>query len=145
MGALPQRDGLSGLHSHMSNTLNTPVEAFEFAYPMRIAAYQLRDDSGGDGQYRGGNGLVRDIVFQVPTEVTLLTERRRFPPYGLQQGASGQPGANVLYREGSDQPQPLDGKVRLRANPGDRLRIASPGGGGWGDPARRAVNPDEEL
>jgi N-methylhydantoinase B len=143
-GALPQRDGLSGVHSHMSNTLNTPVEAFEFAYPMRIAAYRLRDNSGGDGQYQGGNGLVREIIFQVPTDVTLLTERRRFPPYGLQQGATGQPGENILYREGSDQPQQLGGKVRLRVHPGDRLRIASPGGGGWGDPAKRELNPEEE-
>jgi N-methylhydantoinase B len=111
---------------------------------MRIAAYRLRDNSGGDGQYQGGDGLERDIVFLVPTEVTLLTERRRFAPYGLQQGATGQPGENCLYREGSDQPQQLGGKVRLRANPGDRLRIASPGGGGWGDPAKREMNPEEE-
>jgi N-methylhydantoinase B len=130
MGARPHLDGLSGVHVHMSNTLNTPVEAFEFAYPMRIVAYRLRDDSGGAGEARGGDGLVREIGFEVPTEVTLLTERRRLSPYGLQGGEQGQAGENVLIRDGEE--QLLQGKTRFTAQPGDRLSIRSPGGGGWG-------------
>jgi N-methylhydantoinase B len=131
MGARPGLDGLSGVHVHMSNTLNTPVEAFEFAYPMRIAEYRLRDDSGGDGEARGGDGLVREIRFEVPTEVTLLTERRRLQPYGLQGGEPGQAGDNVLIRD--SQETHLGGKKSFHAEPGDRLSIRSPGGGGWGN------------
>ena len=130
MGARPHLDGLSGVHVHMSNTLNTPVEAFEFAYPMRIVAYRLRDGSGGGGEARGGDGLVREIGFEVPTEVTLLTERRRLAPYGLQGGEQGKPGENVLIRDGRE--EQLPGKTRFMAQPGDRLAIRSPGGGGWG-------------
>ncbi len=132
MGARPHLDGLSGVHVHMSNTLNTPVEAFEFAYPMRIVAYRLRDGSGGAGEARGGDGLVREIGFEVPTEVTLLTERRRLAPYGLQGGERGRAGENVLIRDGEE--QQLPGKTRFTAQPGDRLSIRSPGGGGWGKP-----------
>jgi N-methylhydantoinase B len=130
MGARPGLDGLSGMHTHMSNTLNTPIEAFEFAYPMRITAYRLRSGSGGAGKQRGGDGLEREITFEVPTDVTLLTERRRYPPYGLQGGAAGAPGVNRLRH--NDEETELRGKVRFRAQPGDRLTIASPGGGGWG-------------
>ena len=132
MGARPHLDGLSGVHVHMSNTLNTPVEAFEFAYPMRIVAYRLRAGSGGAGEARGGDGLVREIGFEVPTEVTLLTERRRLSPYGLQGGEQGKAGENVLIRDGGE--QLLPGKTRFTAQPGDRLSIRSPGGGGWGKP-----------
>ena len=131
MGARPGLAGLSGVHTHMSNTLNTPVEAFEYAYPMRITRYQLRDGSGGRGAARGGDGLLREITFEVPTDVTLLTERRRLPPYGLQGGEAGQCGENCLFHEG--QTIPLAGKAHFRAQPGDRLTIASPGGGGWGE------------
>ncbi|TMC22604.1 MAG: hydantoinase B/oxoprolinase family protein [Chloroflexi bacterium] len=130
MGARPRLDGLSGVHTHMSNTLNTPIEAFEYAYPMRITKYQLRDGSGGDGIARGGDGLLREIAFEVPTEVTLLSERRRLPPYGLHGGEPGQCGENYLEHAG--QKRALAGKVHFRAMPGDRLTIASPGGGGWG-------------
>src|SRR5437660_378907 len=101
MGARPGLDGLSGVHVHMSNTLNTPVEAFEYAYPMRITKYQLRDGSGGRGAARGGDGLVREITFEVPADVTLLTERRRVAPYGLQGGEAGACGENRLQREGN--------------------------------------------
>ncbi len=135
MGARPHLDGLSGVHVHMSNTLNTPVEAFEFAYPMRIVAYRLRDGSGGDGEARGGDGLIREIGFEVPTEVTLLTERRRLAPYGLQGGEHGKSGENVLIRDGEE--TRLPGKTRFSAQPGDRLSIRSPGGGGWGTPKSR--------
>lgn len=131
MGARPSSDGLSGVHTHMSNTLNTPVEAFEYAYPMRITRYQLRTGSGGEGKTRGGDGLIREIAFEVPTDVTLLTERRRLAPYGLQGGEPGAPGENRLLHEGKE--AVLPGKVHFQAQPGDHLTIASPGGGGWGE------------
>ena len=131
MGGRPGLNGLSGVHVHMSNTLNTPIEAFEYAYPMRIVRYQLRDGSGGAGSARGGDGLVREIAFETLTEVTLLCERRRFAPYGLQGGGAGQCGENRLLRSGRE--DVLPGKVRFTAQPGDRLAIASPGGGGWGE------------
>ncbi len=130
MGARPGLDGLSGVHTHMSNTLNTPVEAFEYAYPMRITAYRLRDSSGGEGAFRGGDGLEREITFEVPTEVTLLTERRSTAPYGLQGGEAGKQGENRLQHEGQE--RILPGKVHFQAAPGDRLAVRSPGGGGWG-------------
>lgn len=130
MGANPEHDGLSGIHVHMSNTLNTPVEAFEYAYPMRVTAYRLRDHSGGNGLHRGGDGLVREITFEVPTEVTLLTERRSIPPYGLQGGEPGRCGENRLQHEGQE--TILPGKVHFQALPADRLTLLSPGGGGWG-------------
>src|SRR6266699_3146546 len=132
MGARPGLDGLSGVHTHMSNTLNTPVEALEYAYPMRVTAYRLRDHSGGNGAFRGGDGLVREISFEVPTKVTLLTERRSRSPYGLQGGEPGKCGENRLQREGKE--ATLPGKVHFQATPGDKLTILSPGGGGWGKP-----------
>ena len=131
MGARPHLDGLSGVHTHMSNTLNTPIEAFEYAYPMRITAYRLRRGSGGEGEARGGDGLERELTFEVPTDVTILSERRKRSPYGLQGGQGGSSGENRLYREGKE--ERLEGKVTFRAEPGDRLVIASPGGGGWGE------------
>lgn len=142
MGAGPGLDGLSGVHCHMSNTLNTPVEAFEYAYPMRITKYQLRDGSGGAGSARGGDGLVREITFEVPTDVTLLSERRRLAPYGLQGGADGMRGENRLLHDGEE--TLLPGKVHFRAMPGDRLTISSPGGGGWGTPSP-PVDPAENY
>lgn len=136
MGARPGLNGLSGVHVHMSNTLNTPVEAFEYAYPMRITRYQLRDGSGGTGKARGGDGLIREIAFEVPTDVTLLSERRRLAPYGLQGGESGTRGENCLAHEGKQ--TILPGKAHFRAVAGDRLTIASPGGGGWGEVEKEA-------
>lgn len=134
MGARPGLDGLSGVHTHMSNTLNTPVEAFEYAYPMRVNSYRMRDHSGGKGASRGGDGLVREFIFEVPTEVTLLTERRSAHPYGLQGGEPGMRGENRLQHEGQE--KVLPGKVHFQATPGDRLTILSPGGGGWGKPKK---------
>lgn len=130
MGGRPESDGLSGVHVHMSNTLNTPIEAFEFAYPMRITEYRLRDGSGGTGASRGGDGLVREIEFSVPARVTLLTERRTGAPYGLNGGEPGASGENLLIRDG--EVSQLAGKVEFMARPGDRLSIRTPGGGGWG-------------
>jgi N-methylhydantoinase B len=144
MGARPGLAGLSGVHTHMSNTQNTPVEALEYAYPLRISRYELRDGSGGGGAFRGGDGLVREITFETPADVTLLSERRRLPPYGLHGGAPGRCGENRLYRAGQE--IALPGKVHFRAQPGDRLVIASPGGGGWGpaDAAPPSARPGSD-
>jgi N-methylhydantoinase B len=142
MGASPTSDGLSGVHTHMSNTMNTPIEALEYAYPIRIYAYRLRRGSGGAGKYYGGDGLEREMVFETPTEVTLLTDRRRRPPYGLQGGHPGLPGENLLIRDGVE--RVLPGKVRFTAAPGDHLRVSSPGGGGWGKPEQRHARSGDD-
>jgi N-methylhydantoinase B len=129
-GAGPSGPGLSAVHTHMTNTLNTPVEAMEAAYPVRVTRYAVRRGSGGGGRHRGGDGVLREIEFLAPARVTLLTERRLLPPYGLQGGRPGIAGRNWLLSQG--QTRRLPGKVSLRVVSGDRLRIATPGGGGWG-------------
>ncbi len=130
MGARPGLPGLSGVHTHMTNTLNTPVEALEREFPVRVEAYHLRARSGGSGKFRGGDGVVRRLRFLTPATVTLLTERRRFAPYGLMGGRAGRRGQNILYCQG--QKKLLPGKVTLEVLPGDVLEIRTPGGGGWG-------------
>jgi N-methylhydantoinase B len=131
MGARPQQDGISGVHTHMTNSLNTPAEALEYAYPFRVTRYSLRPGSGGDGQHRGGDGIVRELELLSDADVTLLADRRMRGPYGLQGGSDGSPGRNVAIRpDGSEIELPTKGSVRLRR--GDRVRIESPGGGGWG-------------
>jgi N-methylhydantoinase B len=132
-GGGPDGDGLSGVHVHMTNTLNTPVEALEYAYPFRVRCYALRPGSGGRGAHRGGDGLVREIEFLCPAAVTILSERRRTAPYGLRGGESGARGRNVLIRDGEE--QDLPGKVQFQAREGDVLSMRTPGGGGWGPPA----------
>lgn len=132
MGGGPDGDGLSGVHVHMSNTLNTPVEALEYHYPFRITRYALRRGSGGRGRHGGGDGLVRRILFLAPATVTVLSERRRFAPYGVAGGEPGQPGRNTLTSGGST--RNLPGKVTLAVNAGDELTVETPGGGGWGGP-----------
>jgi N-methylhydantoinase B len=131
-GAGPGGDGLSGVHVHMTNTLNTPVEALEYAYPFRVRRYALRPGSGGRGAHRGGDGLVREIEFLCPAAVTILSERRRTAPYGLNGGEPGARGRNVLIRDGEE--QDLPGKVQFQARQGDVLSMRTPGGGGWGPP-----------
>ncbi len=126
MGAGPRGGGLSGVHTHMTNTRNTPVEALEMRFPVRVRRYALRRGSGGAGRRRGGDGLVREFEFLAPARVTLLTERRRHAPWGLGGGRPGAPGENRLNGT------PLPGKASLEVGPGDRLTIATPGGGGWG-------------
>jgi N-methylhydantoinase B len=130
-GGGPLGEGLSGVHVHMTNTLNTPVEALEYAYPVRVRRYGLRHESGGRGQHRGGDGLVREMEFLCPATVTLLSERRRTAPYGLQGGQPGQPGRNVLIQAGEE--QDLPGKAEIQVQPGDVLSLQTPGGGGWGE------------
>ncbi len=131
-GAGPEGNGLSGAHVHMSNTLNTPVEALEYTYPFRVRRYSLRRGSGGAGEHHGGHGVVREIEFLSPATVTLLTERRRTAPYGLRGGQPGACGKNLLIRNGTE--IALPGKAELRVKPSDRLIVCTPGGGGWGKP-----------
>lgn len=126
MGASARGPGLSGVQTHMTNTLNTPIESLEQHYPLRVWRYALRTGSGGTGQHRGGDGLVRELEFLAPAQVTLLTERRTHAPWGLAGGNEGAPGENRFNGD------PLPGKTTLHAAPGDRLVVASPGGGGWG-------------
>ncbi len=130
MGASPRQDGESAVHSHMTNTLNTPVEALEYAFPFLVTEYSIRRNTGGAGLHRGGDGLVREILLQAEAEATVLSERRVRGPYGLQGGRPGTPGRNVVLRQG--EPQALPGKFNTRLLPGDVLRIETPGGGGWG-------------
>lgn len=135
MGAGAARDGMDGVHTHMTNSLNTPVEALESALPVRIRRYGLRRGSGGRGRRRGGEGIVREYEFLVPCRVTILSERRAFRPYGLRGGSPGAPGRNTLLRAGRT--IRLRSKANLQVEAGDRLRIETPGGGGYGRPPRR--------
>jgi N-methylhydantoinase B len=131
MGAGPGGVGLSGVHTHMTNTLNTPIEALEMSFPFRITRYALRGDSGGSGHLRGGDGLVREYEILAPCTITMLSERRAIAPWGLQGGSDGKPGRNlVLYANGTQ--EELPSKFTRQVQPGDRLRIETPGGGGWG-------------
>lgn len=130
-GGGPDGPGGSAVHTHMTNTLNTPVEALEHAYPFQVAAYRVRENSGGAGVHPGGDGLVRAYRFAGPAQVTLLTERRRRGAWGLG-GEAGAPGRNVLRRGGET--TQLPGKVTLDVAAGDVLEIHTPGGGGWSPP-----------
>ncbi len=130
MGARPDKPGASGVHSHMTNTLNTPVEALEFAYPLRVVRYEIRRGSGGAGRFPGGDGIRRDLEVLAEVRATLLTERRVTRPYGLAGGEAGQPGRNVLIRRGAK--RHLPGKTSVLLKPGDILSIRTPGGGGFG-------------
>jgi len=131
MGARPSRPGVSGVHTHMTNSLNTPAEALEYAYPLRVRSYSLRPDSGGKGKFPGGDGIVREIEVRTDCEVTLLADRRSRGPWGLSGGAEGEPGkATIVRQDGSVESMPGKFSTRLRA--GERVRIETPGGGGWG-------------
>ena len=131
MGASAAADGLSGVQTHMTNSLNTPVEALEFAYPLRMRRYGYRRESGGDGAHRGGDGLVKELEVLCDAEVTLLADRRKVRPYGLTGGAEGAAGRAVL-REG-DGERELAGKCSVRVKRGAVLWLETPGGGGWGE------------
>ncbi len=132
-GGLPFRDGMSGVHTHMTNTMNTPVEALELTYPLRVEEYRLRKGSGGPGRFRGGDGIRRAIRFlgQAGT-LSVISDRRRFPPRGLGGGIDAQPGRNSLLR--GDEIIPLPSKVTMGIRRGDTVLIETPGGGGWGLP-----------
>jgi len=134
-GAGPHGPGLSAVHTHMTNTMNTPVEALEAYYPLRVRRYGVRRGSGGAGRHRGGDGVVREIEFLATAEVTLLAERRRVAPYGLAGGGPGATGRDWIVRD--DRRRRLPAKTSLMVGAGDRLRIETPGGGGFGRPGRR--------
>lgn len=132
-GARPYRDGQSGIHTGMTNTKNTPIEALHTHYPFRIIAYTLRRGSGGQGRFRGGDGIRREMVFEVPAILSLMGERRRHRSWGLAGGEPGAAGEDWLIRANGDR-QRLPGKVTVEVEPGDRLVVLTPGGGGWGKP-----------
>ncbi len=130
MGARPAAEGLSGVHTHMTNSLNTPVEAMESHFPVRLVRTSLRRGSGGRGQLRGGDGIIREIQFLTAVRCSILSDRRRFPPYGLAGGQPGKPGRNTLVVNGKA--RSLPSKTVLNVPAGGVLRIETPGGGGWG-------------
>ena len=130
-GARPDGDGMDGVHVGMTNTLNTPVEALEAAYPLRVERYALRPDTGGAGAYRGGLGLERRVRVQTDATVSLLTERRRRPPAGLAGGEPGALGENLIDGE------PVPAKTTVDVAAGTTVTVRTPGGGGYGDPAER--------
>jgi N-methylhydantoinase B len=132
MGARPDRDGVSGVHTHMTNSLNTPAEALEYAYPLRVTQYSLRKGSGGAGKFRGGDGIVREVELLTDSQVTLLADRRSRGPYGLNGGADGAAGRTEIVQADGTR-ESLPGKTSVRLKKGERIRIESPGGGGWGD------------
>ncbi|MGO9084923.1 MAG: hydantoinase B/oxoprolinase family protein [Candidatus Sulfotelmatobacter sp.] len=132
MGARPGKAGVSGVHTHMTNSLNTPAEALEYAYPLRVRRYSLRPESGGKGKFHGGDGIIREIEVLTDCEVTLLADRRSRGPWGLAGGEDGAPGkAFITRRDGSVEQMP--GRFSTRLRKGERIRIETPGGGGWGD------------
>jgi N-methylhydantoinase B len=124
------------VHTHMTNTMNTPAEALEMTYPFRLLEYAIRRGSGGNGRHRGGDGIVRTYELLAPASVTLLTERRIRAPWPLAGGEPATPGRNLLQRAGEPEPTPLPSKVQLKLAAGDRLTIETPGGAGWGAPSR---------
>jgi N-methylhydantoinase B len=137
-GGGPEGDGISGRHCHMTNTRNTPVEAIEHALPVRVLEYALRDGSGGAGAQRGGDGIRRVYQFLAPATITVNSERRIYPPYGLRGGEHGKPGQNRIVRSGGE--TDIGGKYTGRVEPGDRVVIETPGGGGWGSTEQPGEN-----
>jgi N-methylhydantoinase B len=131
MGARPKQDGMSATHTHMTNSLNTPAEALEYAYPLRVREYRIRKDSGGKGRHKGGDGAIREIEVLAPARMSLLSDRRKRSPYGLRGGKDGERGrAFIIRRDGTREELGSKGSWSLDA--GDRVRIETPTGGGFG-------------
>ena len=130
MGARKGIKGINSVQTHMTNTLNTPVEALEKDLPVSISLYSIRHGSGGSGQYSGGNGAIREFKFLADSEVSLITERRLNPPYGINGGNDGKPGRNILIV--NEEETVLPPKKSFKVKKGDKVRIETPGGGGWG-------------
>lgn len=131
MGARPTQDGMNATHTHMTNSLNTPAEALEYAYPLRVRQYRIRKDSGGKGKHKGGDGAIREIETLAPARMSLLADRRKRAPYGLHGGADGEVGrAWIIRRDGRK--EKLTSKGSWELNAGDRVRIETPSGGGFG-------------
>jgi N-methylhydantoinase B len=135
LGARPGLEGISGIHTHMTNSLNTPIEVLEHAYPVRVRRYGLRAGSGGAGKWRGGDGVVREVELLSDAQVGLLCDRRRIGPYGLAGGSAGRVGRNWLMRGRAK--KALAAKCVFYAQAGDVVRIETPGGGGWGKNTKR--------
>ena len=135
MGARPGLNGIDGTHTHMTNSLNTPAEAMEYAYPMRVRRYSIRSGSGGAGQFRGGDGVVREVELLTDAQVTILSDRRKTRPYGLNGGEPGAPGRTILITKKGE--RVLAGKDSTHADAGDRIRIETPSGGGWGKQSKK--------
>jgi N-methylhydantoinase B len=133
-GAGPQDPGADATHSHMTNSLNTPIEALETTYPLRIERYAIRPNSGGPGKHKGGDGVIREYRFLEPTTVHLFSERRILPPRGRDRGKDGLSGRNILIRENQTEEQ-LPSKGSFPVGRGDLFRIETPGGAGWGSGA----------
>jgi N-methylhydantoinase B/oxoprolinase/acetone carboxylase alpha subunit len=132
-GGQPDRPGMSGVHTAMTNTRNTPIEALERAFPMRVLRYRLREGSGGAGRFPGGEGIERDLQVLEGCTVSLITERRVSQPWGLAGGAPGAVGENWLLPGGDEAAaQRLPDKCTRRLRAGDVVRMLTPGGGGWG-------------
>jgi N-methylhydantoinase B/oxoprolinase/acetone carboxylase alpha subunit len=130
MGASAKAAGRAATHSHMTNSWNSPVEAFEHEYPVRLNSYRIRRGSGGAGLHRGGDGIAREFEFLESADVTILSDRRQCAPWGLAGGGEGAPGRNSLVRD--SQETTIEAKAQFEVKKGDVLRIESPGGGGWG-------------
>jgi len=130
MGARPNKDGISAIHTHMTNTMNTPVETIEHNYPFRIKRYRIRSRSGGIGRYRGGDGIIRDYELIQDATVTILSDRRKYAPYGLRGGNKGHVGQNILVSNGRK--YNISSKTMIKAKKGDLISICTPGGGGYG-------------
>ncbi|MFQ5655988.1 MAG: hydantoinase B/oxoprolinase family protein [Candidatus Methylomirabilales bacterium] len=137
MGARPTRDGIDAVQTHMTNTRNTPIEALEHAYPLRVLRYEIRRGSGGKGRHRGGDGVRRDIQLLTDAAVGLLSDRRRFPPYGLSGGESGRSGESILITPKGE--EHLGSKFSIQARAGDVISIRTPGGGGYGTPMEESA------
>ncbi|WP_029520972.1 hydantoinase B/oxoprolinase family protein [Persephonella sp. IF05-L8] len=132
MGASVKTDGESAIQSHMTNTLNTPVEALEFEYPFQIVRYSIRKNSGGNGFHKGGNGIIREIKLLADAQVTVISERRKIAPYGLFGGEAGETGKNIVIKNGKKEIKPSKFSEKLKT--GNIIRIETPGGGGYGNP-----------
>jgi 5-oxoprolinase (ATP-hydrolysing) len=134
-GAGPGFNGASAVHSHMTNSRLTDVEVLEQRFPVRIRRFAIRNDSGGDGQWRGGDGVVRELEFLEPMRASLLANRRRIAPFGLAGGNDARPGRDYVIRRDGRQ-EPLVASAEIALEPGDRIVIETPGGGGYGPPPR---------
>ena len=134
MGARPGADGMNSTHTHMTNSLNTPAEALEYAYPLRVREYRIRKGSGGKGKHKGGDGTIREIETLAHARMALLADRRKRPPYGLHGGEDGECGRAFLIR-GNGKKEKLTSKGNWEMEAGDRVRIETPSGGGFGKKA----------
>lgn len=131
-GAGPDFPGTSAIHCHMTNTRITDPEIIEQRYPVRVNQFAIRKGSGGDGKYPGGDGVIREFLYLDDVDVSLLTQRRTRPPYGLNGGDPGTPGKNILIRKNATEPETLPSLAQLKLHAGDILQIHTPGGGGAG-------------